>query len=142
MRFDLRGRTAGQAQYRPRGPWVIRYNLDLLRENADAFIAETVPHEVAHLVAFLRHGPRIRPHGAEWRAVMGEFGAIAQRCHHYDLSRISARKTRVFPYHCACTNHELTSIRHHRVQAGRIYLCRHCAAPLQPGPKASASTAG
>ena len=133
IRFDLRGRAAGQARYSARGPWIIRYNAILLRENPESFLAETIPHEVAHLVTFLRHGPRVRPHGPEWRAIMAQLGAKPERCHRYDLSRIPGRATRVFTYHCACGEHQLTSIRHHRILAGQTYLCRRCAAPLRPG---------
>lgn len=133
IRFDLRGRAAGQARYGGPGPWVIRYNPVLLRENPERFMAETIAHEVAHVVAYARHGHRIRPHGPEWRAIMEHFGAAPERCHGYDVSRVPGRATRLFPYHCGCANHQLSSIRHHRVLAGRIYLCRHCAAPLRPG---------
>jgi SprT protein len=133
IRFDLKGQAAGQARFGPSGPWVIRYNPVLLRENGDSFIAATVPHEVAHLIAFLCHGPRIRPHGPEWRAIMEQFGAPPERCHRYDLSRIPQRVRRVFIYHCGCSEHQLTGIRHRRVQAGQTYLCRRCAGPLRPG---------
>ncbi|MBS1201819.1 MAG: hypothetical protein H6R22_328 [Chromatiaceae bacterium] len=111
--FDLRGRTAGQVRFGRGRPCMIRYNLVLLRENTDAFLAETVPHEVAHLIAFARYGSRIRPHGSEWRAVMEYLGAE--------------------PYHCGCRNHRLSSIRHNRVLAGYTYLCRRCSGPLCPG---------
>lgn len=137
IRFDLRGRAAGQARCGSRGPWIIRYNPVLLRQNGERFIAETVPHEVAHLVAYHRHGPRIRPHGAEWRAIMGQLGATPERCHQYDLSHIPRRTTRVFTYHCACAEHQLTSIRHRRILAGQTYLCRRCAEPLRPGARRS-----
>jgi SprT protein len=136
IRFDLRGRAAGQARYGGPGLWIIRYNPVLLHENPQRFIAETVPHEVAHVVAFVRYGHRIRPHGPEWRAIMEQFGATPERCHRYDLSRVPRRATRVFPYHCGCREHELTSIRHHRVLAGQTYLCRRCATPLRPGRRA------
>jgi len=140
IRFDLRGRAAGQARCGSRDPWLIRYNAVLLRENGERFIAETVPHEVAHLVAYHRHGPRIRPHGPEWQAIMGQLGATPERCHQYDLSHVPRRTTRVYTYHCACGEHQLTSIRHRRILAGRTYLCRRCAKPLRPGAPASSPT--
>lgn len=135
IRFDLRGGAAGQARFGGKGPWVIRYNPILLRENPQSFIAQTVPHEVAHLLAYLRHGRRIRPHGPEWRAIMLQLGAAPERCHRYDLTRVPRRALRVFPYHCGCGDHELSTIRHHRVLAGQTYLCRRCTNPLQPGPR-------
>ncbi len=137
IRFDLRGRAAGQARcgapHGIRGPWTIRYNPVLLRENPDSFLAETIPHEVAHVVAFKRHGHRIRPHGPEWRAIMEQFGAAPERCHRYDLSRVPRRATRFFLYHCGCGEHQLSTIRHHRVLAGQTYVCRRCTGPLRPG---------
>lgn len=133
IRFDIRGRAAGQARFGRAMPWVIRYNPVLLAQNTDAFLAETVPHEVAHLAAFARYGSHIRPHGPEWRALMGYFGAAPQRCHRYDVAGIAPRRQQEFSYHCRCRNHVLSSIRHNRIAAGRIYLCRQCLAPLRPG---------
>ena len=133
IRFDIRGRAAGQAKFGRAVPWVIRYNPVLLAGNTDAFLAETVPHEVAHLAAFARYGSRIRPHGAEWRAIMDHFGAAPQRCHRYDVAGIAPRRLQEFSYHCGCRNHLLSSIRHNRIVAGKTYLCRQCLGPLRPG---------
>jgi len=141
IRFDLRGRAAGQARCGAGGPWVLRYNPVLLGANPEDFLATTVPHEVAHLAAFARHGVRIRPHGPQWQAVMHFFGVAPERCHRYDLSAVRGRALREFDYHCGCRGHRLSSIRHHRVLAGGTYVCRRCAGPLRPGrhPDAGAS---
>ena len=45
--YNVRGSTAGLALYHL---WCIRLNAVLLMENVDAFIARTVPHELAHLI--------------------------------------------------------------------------------------------
>jgi SprT protein len=142
VRFDLRGRSAGQARLGSPGPALIRYNPALLRANPDDFLASTVPHEVAHLIAFARHGTRIRPHGAEWVAIMRHMGAEPKRCHAYDVSGLAIRRLRELDYHCNCRDHRLTSIRHHRVLAGQTYVCRQCGSPLQPGrhPDSAGST--
>jgi len=133
IRFDLRGQAAGQVRFAaPRCP-LIRYNALLLRENGIRFLARTVPHEVAHVIARGVFGPHIRPHGAQWRAVMDLFGADNRRCHDYDTRRASARRLTRYPYHCACREHALTSIRHHRILAGQRYYCRHCGEALQLG---------
>jgi len=139
IRFDLRGRAAGQARFGTRGPWVIRYNPVLLRANAEDFLISTVPHEVAHLVAFARYGSGIRPHGPEWRSIMHHFGAEPLRCHRYDVSQLGGRSLREFAYHCDCREHRLSSIRHNRVRTGQVYLCRRCATPLRPGPQPRSS---
>ena len=105
----------------------------LLGRHPAEFIAETVPHEVAHVVAFAKHGVRIRPHGAEWQGIMRYFGVAPTRCHGYDVSRLRTRALRRFLYRCNCGTHEISSIRHNRIRTrGVVYLCRRCRQPLQP----------
>jgi SprT protein len=131
IRFDLRGTSAGQARMRNGSSPIIRYNATLLRLHPTEFIVETVPHEVAHVVAFVKHGPRIRPHGPEWQAVMRHFGVEPSRCHRYDVSRLRTRSLQRFLYRCSCGTHEISSIRHNRIcREGTVYLCRRCRQPL------------
>jgi len=132
IRFDLRGGSAGQARLGTQGKPVIRFNNALLEQHSEAFIARTVPHEVAHVVAYQLCRGKLRPHGPEWAAVMQLFGAEPTRCHNYDLSAIPRRRMRRFTYHCGCRSHELTSIRHNRIQRGQRYYCKQCRQPLTP----------
>ncbi len=131
IRFDLTGRAAGMIVFPPMGKAVIRYNWVLLCENSEPFIQQTVPHEVAHLVARTLYGSKIRPHGREWQEVMAFFGADVQRCHQFDTSRSARRRLQRFTYHCSCTTHQLTSIRHRRALAGQVYRCRACGNALK-----------
>ncbi|UHD16648.1 SprT family zinc-dependent metalloprotease [Thiocapsa bogorovii] len=132
IRFDLRGTSAGQARMRSRSFAIIRYNATLLSMHETHFVSETVAHEVAHVVAFVKHGPRIRPHGPEWQAVMRHFGVEPSRCHRYDVSRLRTRSLQRFLYRCDCGTHEISSIRHNRIcREGTVYLCRRCRQPLQ-----------
>jgi len=142
VRFDLRGKSAGQVRIRPQGQYVIRYNLELLKRQGADFLNETVPHEVAHVLAYHRHGPNIRPHGREWQRIMRQLGAEPSRCHDYDVSGLSARQLQYFQYHCDCMEHQLSSIRHNKVAKGQRYLCRRCGEPLRPGHRAQALPAG
>jgi SprT protein len=131
IRFDLSGRVAGM--YRVCGQQrEIRYNPYLFGKYFDDNLANTVPHEVAHhLVAELYGWRNIRPHGAQWKAVMHRLGAAAAVTCRYDLSGIPQRRQRRFPYVCDCTAHRLSTVRHNRVQGGLgIYLCRQCRQPL------------
>jgi SprT protein len=133
IRFDLRGTSAGQARVCGKTLALIRYNPTLLGRHPAEFIAETVPHEVAHVVAFAEHGARIRPHGAEWQGIMRYFGVAPTRCHGYDVSRLRTRALRRFLYRCDCGTHEISSIRHNRIRTrGVVYLCRRCRQPLLP----------
>lgn len=130
IRFDLRGRAAGMVVFPRVGNPYIRYNRLLLEENGEAFLSQTLPHEVAHLVAYVMHGRSIRPHGREWKAVMDFFGADAVRCHNFSLDNHALKKLRRFAYVCKCRRHQLTSIRHNRILKGQSYLCRRCGEEL------------
>jgi SprT protein len=129
--YDLRGRTAGQAIFRQNR---IRINRVLLENNFDAFIKQTVGHELAHLVCWKLYGPRAKAHGAEWKKVMGVLGLPPLRCHTFDTSKSVARRPLpTFPYACRCRVRQLTSIRHRRMLAKPgYYKCTQCQEALRP----------
>lgn len=124
--FKLKGRTAGKAFLMANE---VRYNPILLEENKDSFLNRTVPHEVAHLVAYTKDPVNGRGHGYLWKRIMRDFGLDASRCHSYDTTNTRQSKStlsRNYPYKCACKTHNLTSIRHHRILKGAQYSCKHC----------------
>ena len=127
--FDLRGQSAGQANYRTNR---IRLNRQLLEKYTTEFVVQTVPHEFAHLVAHKKFGRRIKPHGNEWRSVMIALGAKPSRTHNFAVS--PTRKLRRYMFQCNCHDkkHELTSIRYNRIRRGVIYYCPACKRPLRP----------
>ena len=131
IRFDLHGKSAGQVRFARVGGCSVRYNAQLLLRHPGEFLAQTVPHETAHIVAFSLFGPRISPHGREWRAIMTFFGALPERCHSFSVEGMQTRRLRRYDYRCACRNHQLTSIRHNRVRSGQVYLCTKCGQPLE-----------
>jgi SprT protein len=132
LRFDLRGTAAGQCRWIPGRRPELRFNLALARLNRVPFVAQTVPHEVAHLVTTACHG-RTRPHGPEWRSVMAHFGLPdAPTRHAFEIPAGSARRQQRWTYRCDCRRHELSTTRHKRVESGRSsYQCRHCGEPLR-----------
>ncbi|SUH13591.1 Protein sprT [Salmonella enterica subsp. enterica] len=64
--YTQRGTSAGTAWLES---YEIRLNPVLLLENIDTFIAEVVPHELAHLLVW-KHFGRKAPHGKEWKWMM------------------------------------------------------------------------
>lgn len=143
--LSLRGRAAGQACWkrvktvrRMRTVWSeqmsIRLNLDAYRLDPQEMLAETIPHEVSHLVARLLHPKKsIRPHGDEWKAVMMNCFGIdrARRTHQLALPQ-ARRVSKQFLYRCRCDQeHLLTSIRHNRIRRGTVYQCRSCGQALK-----------
>lgn len=132
--FSLRGRCAGQARVEKMGATLLRINLQLLAENLDDYLSQTIAHEVAHLVVYWtarKKRLQPRPHGTEWRSVMREcFGLEPKRCHSYRTS--PARVVpRPFLYTCSCREHRLTSIMHNKIGRNCQALCKACRTPLQ-----------
>jgi SprT protein len=126
VRCDLRGKCAGQVRHQLDGSLVIRYNLGMATLQADDFIAQTVPHEVAHVVTWLLHGHKVRPHGKEWQSVMRFFGQDSSRCHEFAVPATGQRRQQRWDYVCDCREHQLSTTRHHRALQGQQYQCRLC----------------
>jgi SprT protein len=119
----LRGQKAGVAHLHENK---LRFNAELYRKNTDDFLRQTVPHEVAHLVAHQLFGGRIQPHGQEWRQIMlGVYALEPLRCHNYEVTR---RQVTRYIYRCPCVDgvFPFTAQRHGLVRQGRRYLCRRC----------------
>jgi SprT protein len=124
--FNLRGQAAGMVKIMARGKIHVRYNPTLLNENGEHFLSQTVPHEIAHVVAHTINRRRVRPHGPEWQKIMHLFGADIQRCHTYKVKQPTRRQLKRFNYRCGCKEHQLTTIRHNRAINGQHYICRNC----------------
>lgn len=136
IHFDLKGKTAGMYQVRQSGKQMlrrIRINPWIAAQNFDEALSSTVPHEVAHFIVDCLYGmKKVRPHGAEWQAVMGDFGVVPEVRGSYSLEGIPVRNYRRYTYACRCQSHRLTSVRHKRVMQKKArYLCRFCGDTLQ-----------
>lgn len=120
VRFDLRGRAAGQAIYK-RGAYAMRYNLEAYALDPADMVKDTVPHEVAHIVAHalgygFNHGPR-------WRAICVALGGNGKRCHNLGLK--PSRNMRPHRYVATCgTEIMVTTARHKRLQSGATMRVR------------------
>lgn len=138
--FDLKGRSAGMYRlrhHRGKVERVIRYNPWVFAKYFEDNLKHTVPHEVAHFIVEQRFGLRVKPHGAEWKAMMQWFGVAADvRCT-YDFEGIPTRRTQRFDYVCHCRTIELSAQRHKRITSGRQrYQCRDCGVYLTRKPNA------
>jgi SprT protein len=115
IRFDLRGRSAGQAIH-GRDGYSIRFNVDMLANNSwNHILEETVPHELAHIVCFF--DPRLgRDHNIGWQRVCRQLGGTGKRCHSEEITYAKGKT-----YYYTTTSERvvaLSSIRHKRVQDG------------------------
>lgn len=123
VNFRLRGQKAGVAHLDEN---LLRFNPTLYAQNHEDFLRQTVPHEVAHLIAHALFGRRIRPHGSEWQSIMREVFALQPlRCHSYAIQRRAVAR---FVYHCACPQQDFafSAQRHRLVVRGTRYYCRRC----------------
>lgn len=132
--FDHRldaGRAMPPSRAHPAG--MIELNAVYLQHAREAMLEETIAHELAHLLVF-HLSPRHRqpPHGELWRDIMQHwFGVKPERTHRFPTAGVRSRRQRRWPYRCACSTHELSTVRHRRIQRGSVYLCRRCHQPLQ-----------
>ena len=126
IKMDLAGKNAGVCCSRKN---LIRFNLELLLQNKEDFIHNTVPHEVAHYVTDIL-APYSKPHGNEWKAVMKLFGASPAVYHNYKVAPSKHRK-RSYLYRCACRDHYFTKLLHKRAQGGIKYTCNACHQPCE-----------
>lgn len=123
---NLRGTVAGYAYS---GLWKLRYNKGLAKDNYKDFIYNTVPHEVAHLVAD-RHFNKRCNHGKEWKRVMGMFGRDATRCHDYCVEnhRLRKRTIKRYLYECGCPEPVKIGPKHHNylMRDNGWVKCKRC----------------
>ncbi len=90
IQWSLKGTTAGKANAGEEKIW---FHPQLMRENFDTYLNQTVGHEVAHLVQYWEFGYENNPsHGSKWRNVMYVFRLPAKRCHNYDTSKVPTQR--------------------------------------------------
>lgn len=126
IKLNLRGYSAGTATPQLN---LLRFNRELLLNNQQHFLQHTVPHEIAHLLAYQIFGLKIRPHGQEWQQIMTEVYKIpAERCHRYHVEK---KPTTYYIYGCDCPiTHPLTIRRHNAITKGKQYICKYCKTKL------------
>lgn len=89
--FNLRGDTVGVFQFGKRKRYgkvieifnyKLRFNLAYMRLDINEYLKNTVPHEVAHLVA-LHIDMNSKPHGELWKEICITLGGNGKRLNNY-----------------------------------------------------------
>lgn len=129
--WDLKGKSAGRFNW-GWGVCTFEVNLVLAKENLEEYLAQTIPHEFSHYIAYVnwkskgcwRNPPK---HNWEWQRIMlNIFKREPHRCHSYDVSSVS-RKVKRFDYKCKCMNHSLTPMKHSKMMFNpRAFVCSRC----------------
>ena len=92
IRYDLRGLSAGQARCnrdRVTGrayDLELRFNKEAMAKDWDHLVRETIPHEVAHLVAYARPDLGAKNHNGGWVRIARSLGCRGDRCHTIGLT--------------------------------------------------------
>lgn len=130
--FDLRGRPAGMAS-RKAGRYYMKFNRDMLtREAFDHVYNDTVPHEIAHIVCYMK--PELGAnHDAGWARVCRALGGSGARTHNED---VVYGKGYTYEYVTDRGHKVRIGDRHHagvqsggtlRFRAGKGNVTQHCA---------------
>ena len=125
VNFKLRGKSAGTAHLQLNK---LRFNATLLEENPTEFIAQVVPHEICHLLAFQLYG-RVKPHGKEWQSLMIRLYQLQpSTTHNLDISSVTGK---TYEYQCDCGPVNLSVRRHNKILRQQTqYRCRRCSQTL------------
>lgn len=117
------GKAAGKASCLRHGSRVtdlkLILNSQLVNEHdASKLIEEVIPHEIAHLICFVR--PTLgKNHNRGWSQVCIQLGGSGERCHRYDLE--TARRTRKAVYDINGFLLDVGLTVHRRIQSGASY---------------------
>lgn len=85
-------------------------------------VERTMLHELAHLLAYFRHGVRtIRAHGPEWQKACRDLGIAGESVTH-QLPLPRRRMRRRWRYKCPHCHLHFDRVRRYRVKVA----CRHC----------------
>lgn len=109
--------TAGRAWW-PQGKIELNPKLKTISEEE---IWRTLKHELAHLIAFARHGRKISPHGIEWRIACAELG-IADETPRHSLPFEPRKIRRKHAYQCPVCLQTILRVRPFR----RVVACFTC----------------
>ena len=92
-------------------------------------VMDTILHEIAHALAYHRHGSAGRGHGRIWKSVCREIGAKPERCSKDKLNKPKNHHK----YIDTCCGIEY---KRHRLRKNARYSCPKCGVTLYKGEKA------
>jgi SprT protein len=125
MTFDLRGQSAGMAFWKT---GKVRLNNGLLTgDTVEEMTQQTVPHELAHIIAGRMMGRKMG-HGSLWKRIMRKFGLDPDRCHEMEVAHLKTRHERSYPAACGCASRTSLSVRrgNRMLRTGCTYRCGGC----------------
>ena len=133
--FDLKGLCCGKAEVRShpeRGKtYMLSFNDEALKKDWEGMVTSTIPHEVAHLVAFADPSLKADGHNRAWKRIAISLGDSerGKTCHNIDLK--PARRGRRYRYFVNGNVVILSSKQHIETQSGKkMYFCNKSKLPI------------
>jgi predicted SprT family Zn-dependent metalloprotease len=87
--------------------------------NNEAEVKDTILHEIAHALSYVRHGRKGIGHGKLWKDICGEIGAIPRACSKEKLNKPKNH----YKYVDTCCG---VTYRMHRLRKNATYFCPKC----------------
>ncbi len=114
----------------------IHLNPELLKEYGVRYVNNTLVHEYAHYIQYLRYGNSVRPHGKEFKNICRVFGIEGKASTNIYVEskflREKLSKNRV-EYKCNCQSHWMTKRQDRKIRLGiASYTCNSCKSKLAP----------
>ena len=123
IKYNLKGKCAGQACKDGMVEYRLRFNREAIENHWDGMVQNTIPHEVAHLVAWMRPELKANGHNTVWKRICIQLGGTGARTHSYKLTPAhnKGRGRRVHVYNVNGQEYKVGVIVHNRIQRGRRY---------------------
>ena len=119
--FEACKRTLGRCHYNLKKITLSKWYVEL---NGEDDVEDTILHEIAHALSFLRYGSKGKGHGRLWKNICKEIGARPERLHKGILEYPNNHHKYVDTCGCDIT------YKRHRIRKGSQYRCPKCKEPL------------
>lgn len=118
--------SLGTCSYNKKRIYLAEWYVEL---NDEDEVTDTILHEIAHALAYQRHGSAGHGHGEIWKSICVEIGAKPERLHKGKLDRPEGHHK----YVDTCCG---VTYRRHRLRKNASYSCPKCHSPLYKGEEA------
>ena len=121
LEFENCKRSLGRCHYYDRKITLSEWYVEL---NEEKDVEDTILHEIAHALSWVRYGREGKGHGRLWKKVCVEIGAIPQRLHQGVIEYPNNHHKYVDTCGCDIT------YKRHRIRKFAKYRCPKCNEPL------------
>jgi len=121
--FDFQNKKValGTCSYRDKRISLSKWYVELNEEDE---VEDTILHEIAHALSYIRHGLKGIGHGRIWKSICREIGATPERVHKGNLNHPDNHYKYVDTCGCGVT------YKRHRISKRTKYRCPKCEEPL------------